>query len=244
MKSKIKILFFLAGSVIFLQSCAALPPTTTLSAAVTMDQKVGYGDTIVSQKRHFVSFTPYTQLDSAVSNIGLAKNKTKFILTVENFGNDPIEFSPNNISVVFVPKADDAMPQPIRVQPWQEFMEEFDREYDKNERKYIYTTLNGIYALTMFPPNLNAYEIGPGVEERLHDLVFEIESMRDQNDVLQEMLPSVLITQGRILSGNSYSGLLICDTSDLDAAIEGNFRISVTIDGEEHRFVFKRGLSK
>lgn len=231
---KIKIFLFLAGSILLLQSCAT-SPTTTISAVATMDQKVGYGDTIVSQKKHFVSFTPYTQLDSAVSNIGLAQNKTKFMLTVENCGDEPFEFNHKKISVTFVPTAGDTQPTLIKVQSWQDFVDEMDKEYDKNEKQYVYTTLYNLYMQS---------EVGIDVTENLGDLVYDIESMRDQNDVLQEMLPAVIIKQQRILPGKSYSGVLICDTSDLDTALEGNFRILVAIDGEEHRFVFKRGLSE
>lgn len=231
---KIKLFLFLAGSALLLQSCATAP-TPKVSAVATMDQKVGYGDTIVSQKKHFVSFTPYTQLDSAVSNVGLAKDKTKFMLTVENCGSSPFEFNHKKISVFFVPDTDVSHPQSINVQSWQDFVDEMDSEYDKNEKQYIYSTLYNLYMQS---------EVGLDVTEDLGDLVYDIEKMRDQNDVLQEMLPAVIIQEQRILPGKSYSGVLICDTSDLDSAIEGVFRILVTIDGEEHRFVFRRGLSE
>lgn len=234
MKLKIKLFFFLACAIFLLQSCAT-SPTTTISAVAAMDQKVGYGDTIVSQKKHFVSFIPYTELDSAVKNISLAKDKTKFMLTVENCGSDPIEFSHNNITVIFVPDNDNTQPQRIGVQSWQDFVDEMDEEYDKNEKQYLYATLNQIYIES---------EADIPVTDKLSDLVYDIESMRDKNDLLQEMLPSIIIKEQRILPGKSYSGVLICDTSDLDTAIGGNLVISVAIDGEEHRFVFKRGLSQ
>lgn len=230
MNLKIKILLFLAGSIFLLQSCAT-SPTTTVSAVADLDQKVGYGDTIVSQKKHFISFTPYTELDSAIRNIGLAKDKTKFMLTVENCGSDPIEFNHKNITVIFVPENKNTQPQYIGVQSWQEFVDEMDEEYDKNEKKYLYNTLRNIYMQS---------ELDIPVTDKLSDLVYDIESMRDQNDILQEMLPAVIIKDQNILPGKSYSGVLVCDTSELDAAIGGNFVISVAIDGEEHRFVFKR----
>jgi hypothetical protein len=230
---KIKIFLFLAGSTLFLQSCAT-SPTTTISAVATMDQKVGYGDTIVSQKKHFVSFAPYTRLDAAVSNIGLGKNKLKFMLTVENCGRDPIEFSHKKISVIFVPDTDNTEPRSVGVQSWQDFVTEMDKEYDRNEKQYIYTTLYDLYMQS---------EVGLDVTEKLGDLAFDIESMRDQNDVLQEMLPAVIIKQQRILPGKSYSGVLICETGGQDAFIQGHFRISIALDGENHRFVFRRGLS-
>jgi hypothetical protein len=137
--------------------------------------------------------------------------------------------------VDFVPMANrNAKLKTVKVQSWQDFVEEMDKEYDKNEKQYIYTTLYNLYMQS---------EVGLDVTEKLGDLVFDIESMRDQNDVLQEMLPAVIIKQQRILPGKSYSGILICDTGDLDAAIEGSFRISVAVEEEEHRFVFKRDLS-
>lgn len=218
---------------LLLQSCATAP-TPTISAEATLDQKVGYGDTIVSMKKHFVSFAPYTQLDTAVSNIGLAKDKTKFMLTVENCGTDPIDFTERNISVVFIPTNGTDEPQPVGVQSWQDFVASMDREYDRNERKYLYRTLYDLYMQS---------EVGIDVTEKLSDLVFDLEQMRDQNDVLQEMIPEMIVKSQRILPGKSYSGVLICDTGDLDAALEGKFAILLAIDGEEHGFVFNRTLS-
>ena len=231
---KIKTFFFLAGSIFLLQSCATTPPPT-ISAVATMDQKVGHGNTIVSQKKHFVSFTPYTQLESSVSNIRMADNKTKFMLTVENCGSDPIDFSDKRISILFVPDDGYTEPKAIGVQSWQDFVDEMDRGYDDGEKEYIYNTLYQIYMQS---------EVGLDVTDELDDLAIDIESMRDQNDVIQKMLPAIIIKQQRILPGKSYSGVLICNTSDLDATLEGNFKISVVMDREEHRFVFKRGLSE
>jgi hypothetical protein len=229
---KIKLWLFLAGAML-LQGCATTS-TPTISAVATRDQKVGYGNTIVSTKKHFVSFSPYTQLDTAVSNVGLSRSKIKFMLTVENDGADPIDFSEYNISVVFTPDASDIKPTAISVQAWKDFADEMDSEYDKNERKYLYSKLNELYMES---------ELGEDITEKLSDLVMDIESMRTQNDVIQEMLPAILIKQQRILPGKSYSGVVICDTSDLDAGLEGNFLIVAAVDNEEHRFVFRRALN-
>jgi hypothetical protein len=218
---------------LLLQSCATAP-TPTISAEATMDQKVGYGDTIVSMKKHFVSFAPYTQLESAVSNVGLAQDKTKFMLTVENCGRDPIEFGPHKVTVMFVPSAGENGSQSIGVQTWQDFVDEMDKEYDRSERQYLYDTLYALYMES---------EVGLEITDKLSDLVFDLEQMREQNDVLQEMLPAVIVKQQRILPGKSYSGVLICDTGDLEASLEGQFRILVAIDGEEHGFVFSRTLT-
>lgn len=229
---KIKILFLIAGAILLFQSCATTP-TTTISAAATQNQKVGYGDTIVSMKKHFVSFAPYTQLDEAVSNITIAQNKTKFMLTVENCGDDPIRFDYDQIAVVFEPKESETPSEVVGVQSWDDFIEDLDKEYDKSEKQYLYNELYEIQVLS---------EAEVDVTEKLMDLKFEIEDMRRQNDVLQEMLPAVVMKSQQILAGKSYSGVLICDTSDLDSTVEGNFRIQVTLDGERHNFVFTRGL--
>jgi hypothetical protein len=113
-------------------------------------------------------------------------------------------------------------------------MDEMDGEYDKNERQYLYKTLYGLYMES---------EAGLEITDKLSDLVFDLEQMREQNDVLQEMLPGVIIKSQRILPGKSYSGVLICETGDLDPALEGKFRILVAIDGEEHGFVFNRAVA-
>jgi hypothetical protein len=229
---KINLFFFLAAVSVFLQSCATAP-TPTISAEATMGQKVGHGNTIVSMKKHFVSFTPYTRLDAAVSNIGLGQDKTKFMMTVENCGSEPIEFSPREITVMFVPSADGDGMKSVGVQSWQDFVDQMDEEYDRNERQYLYDTLYGLYMES---------EVGIEITDKLSDLVFDIEQMREQNDVLQEMLPAVVVKPQRILPGKSYSGVLICNTADLDASMEGRFRITVAMDGEAHGFIFNRTL--
>jgi hypothetical protein len=84
---------------------------------------------------------------------------------------------------------------------------------------------------------------GVEITDKLRDLVFDLEKMREQNDALQGMIPAIIVKQQRILPGKSYSGVIICDTGDLDASQEGKFRILSAIDGETHGFVFNRALS-
>lgn len=42
--------------------------------------------------------------------------------------------------------------------------------------------------------------------------------------------------------GESGGGLVVCDTSNMNDEIEGDFQITVLLDSEEHYFNFKRSL--
>jgi hypothetical protein len=80
--------------------------------------------------------------------------------------------------------------------------------------------------------------------ERLEDLKYDLEAMRRQNQVLRETLPGIVIKPQSLIPGTIYYGIIVCDTRGLDANTEGKFRIMISVDGEGHKFTFKRSMIK
>ena len=234
---KANILLILMGTIIFLQGCATTP-TTKMEAVASLDQKTAYDGTIASQKRHFVSLAPYTKLNDAITKIKIAEDKMLFMMTVQNGGEDPINIGHDNLSVVFEDVSKDQASN-MDIQSFGNFIEDFNKEYNDNEKEYIYYELYEVWWLT---------DIGGMDEEtaldHMMDLKYNIESMRRQYEVFQEMLPRFILKEQSIEPGDSYTGNVICSTQEPVTEIEGKIRVIVSIDGEEHRFTFNRILSR
>jgi len=233
---KIKFYLILIGSVLFLQSCAT-STTTKMEAVASLDQKTAYDGTIISRKKHFVSLSPYPELDNAITEIGLAKDKIKFILTVENCGEEPIDIGYDNISMIFEGTGADQASSIINIQSADDFMRDFEKEYYDGEKEFIYSTLYEVSSLCKY----GGMDSETATYKML-DFKYDIEDMRRQYEVLREILPGVILRQKSIIPGDSYTGIVICDTRDLDYETEGRFRVTVSVDSEEHRFTFNRLL--
>lgn len=233
---KLKILLTLMVAFLFLHSCAT-SPTTKLEAVASMDQKTAYDGTIISQKKHLVSLSPYPELDNAITEIGLAKDKIKFMLTVQNCGEEQIDIGYDNISVIFEGTGMDQTSNKIDIQSVDEFMRDFDKEYYDDEKEFIYSTLYEVWTLCKY----GGMDSETATYKML-DFKYDIEDMRRQYEVLHEILPGVILRQQTIMPGDNYTGIVICDTRDLDPEKEGKFRIAVSVDGEEHGFTFNRDL--
>jgi hypothetical protein len=70
----------------------------------------------------------------------------------------------------------------------------------------------------------------------------DIEVMRSNNQRLQTALQEILLQPRTIMPDNSFTGIVVCDTRDMNSETEGNFQITVSFDKEDHRFTFKRSL--
>ena len=231
---KVKILLILMGSFLFLQNCAT-SPTIKMAAVATPDQKTGYDGTITSQKKHFVALSPYTKLNSAIPNFDLSKYKTLFMMSFQNCGKEPFNITFDNITVIFESNDKELALKRINIQALDDFMNDLEEEYNDNEKEYIYSTLYEIY-LQSLSGFLNMGKI--------EDLKNDIKAMRWQNEMLRDMLPGVVMKPQITMPGGSYSGIVVCDTRAIDSKIEGNFKVVVSVDGEEHKFTFKRVLNK
>ena len=78
----------------------------------------------------------------------------------------------------------------------------------------------------------------------IEDLNYDIDIMRANNELLRQALEEIVIRPQSILPDNSFSGIVVCDTRAMNKDVEGNFKIVVSIDSEEHNFTFNRSLNK
>jgi len=230
---KAKILLILLGSTLFLQSCA---PSLKMASVVSQDQKMGYDGTITSQKKHFVSLSPYT----ALKKLDLAKEKTLFLLSIENDGKDSIDISNKNISVIFDCVGKDRTTNIINIQQCDDFLSDLAKEYNINERKFIYKTL---YDIKLDSESSSADS--ESTEDKIKDLNDDIEIMRASNEQVQESMKEIVIKSEpqTISPGDTLSGIVVCDTGYLNDKMEGNFQVIVSVDAEKHKFTFNRSLT-
>jgi len=208
-----------------------------MEAMASPDQKTAYDGTIISQKKHFISLSPYPELDNAITEIGLAKDKIKFILNVQNGGEESIDMGYDNISVIFQGTGADQAPKIINIQSVDDFMTEFEKEYYEGEKKFIYSTLYEVSSLCKYGGMDSETST-----DKMQDFKYDIEDMRRQYEVLREMLPRVLLRRQNIMPGDTYTGVVICDTRGLNPKTGGRFMVTVSVDGEEHRFTFNHVL--
>ena len=244
---KVSVVFLLMGSILFIQGCAKTQ-SVKMSAVASREQRTAYDGTIISRKKHIVSLSPYAELGGAVFN--LSKYKTIFMLSVENCDKEPISIGFDNITVILEGNSKDLVLKKISVQSYDDFIKDFETLYNDYEKTFIYNTIYDYYRL--WEDSQLMYEASDGeaqfiTAEELTDRMYVFErkiiNMRAQNKAFQDMLPGYILKQKTIIKpGTSYSGIVICDTHDLDPKIEGSFQITVSVDGEEHRFTFNHGL--
>ncbi len=225
-----KRLLILVGAALLLQSCA-ISPTVKMTSVASPDQKTGYDGTLTSQKRHFVSLSPYSALD-------FAKDKSMFILVVENDGEAPINISNEDISMISEQYGEGLTSKRINVQPFDDFIVDIEKEYNDNEKKFIYSTLYDIWYLST-----NGIIDSETATDRLQDLKYDLEAMRRQNEVFREMLPGIFIKPQTITPDSSYTGIVAFDTGDMSSGSAGILQITVSIDGERHSFTFSRSFN-
>ena len=224
MKTKL----LLIGSVILLQCCAGYQ-AMKLSAVPSTEQQVGYRETITSQKKHFVSLAPYGKRN-------LPYSKTSFVLFVKNCGEDPINISTDNVSVIFKGSTNKWASQRIAVLSLDDLLNEAIRERNQREMRLRLSSAQTYY--------YNVYDnygnIVRTVMRRgeLPPAVYILGKPHKQMALIEEL---VIKTQ-TLLPGESDGGLVVFDTESMNSNVKGDFQVSVLIDGEEHKFTFDRGL--
>jgi len=229
-KTDIRSAILFACAIFLLQSCATTQKAG-MKAVASRDQKAGSDEVLTSQKKHFVSLGPYTDLK-------VAKEKTIFMLTVKNCGKKPVDLSSDNVSVMFEENGKKGAVKKIDLQSLDAFMKDLKEEYNDYEKKYIKTKLEDLKLDAESSSSVTSDSDNMG--DKVKDLKTRIDTMRAQNQVIRETLPEFFLRSQTIKPENSYSGIVVCDPLAMESKMEGNLIIAVSIDGEMHRFVFKR----
>lgn len=236
-----------------------------MSAVVSSDQKIGFEDTIISRKKHLVSLAPYTELD-------VARDKTMFMLGIQSGGDMPFDIDYDSVSVRFEDSGTTQTQSSIRVQTYEEFIDDLREEQRRSENRYIRDSLEDVIYKLQAASSLSSSSSSDSsssdsgsttsgqdssssssdsldtvqydVEVMLDDLELDIESMRTNNQLLRDALPDIIMKPRTIMPGGAYSGIVVCDTRKLDENTGGRFQVAVLVDGEQHLFTFERQLNK
>jgi hypothetical protein len=232
MNMKIRIIpaILLICIIFFLHACAT-SQKVNMKAVASRDQKVGSDEVLTSQKKHFVSLSPYT-------DIKVASEKTIFMLTVKNCGKKAIDISCGNIAVFFEENGKKGSEKRIGLQSLEAFTKDLKEEYNDYEKKYIKGKLEDLKLDSESSSSVTSDSDNMG--DKVQQLKTKIETMRAQNQVIRETLPEFFLRSQTLTPDNSYNGIIVCDPSTMDNKLQGNFLVSVSVDGEVHKFVFKK----
>jgi hypothetical protein len=227
---RVKAFRFLLISSLLLQGCGAFK-TMEMAAVTAPEQQEGYRGTITSQKKHFVSMAPYREHVPPDGN-------TSFILFVKNCGEAPIDISNQNISAEFIGNdpewslrdiavlSPDDLLRTLELQQWRNTVAA--KSAIRTQTYYTYDTdgnITGSYTQSI---------VEPGYQ-------YAAESANRASDQIR-MVKELVLQRQSLQPGAGASGLIICDTSDMNARVEGDFHMVVSVDGEQHDFTFTRRL--
>lgn len=221
----------------FLHSCA--PPVVKVTGVTDSGQKIFYDGSVTSEKKHAVTMSHYRGIE-------IVKDKTIFMMVLQNGGDDTISVSPDNISVMFEENGRKWAPKKINIQSLDDFMKDLEEAYYNEEGRIIKDIFRKV--------SKTADDIDRAREDREKEMaaaIFEskffndmymLENSRKYFEQLEYLVPEIFIKKRSIMPGYSINVIVACDTRDMDPKTEGDFEIVVSIDGEEHKFTFTRSI--
>ena len=225
-------LFLLFLSIIILNNCSH--HKVKIDAVAAPDQMTDYEGVVTSEKKHAVSLAYY--------DLGMLNDKTKFMIIVENYGDKPIDFSTDNISVMFEGNSIDWSSKKIEIQSPSDVMKEIQREIrmlmtmNKRDKRHA----SDYFKDLEFRGDLGSETIRWMKEVQREKSEMEnliIKFMKAQS---YYAIPRVIIQPQIIMPNESTSGFFVCDTIKMKNKVKGNFIISVRVGDEEHKFIFSR----
>lgn len=133
-------------------------------------------------------------------------------------------------------------------------MDDLVKEFSNNEKKYIYDTLYDIKQQSELSSMLSSMnsdgsssssfssDSGGSTESLIDELNNEIKRRSENNEMIRDALKEMIMQPQTIMQKSSCGGIVVFDTSDMADDVTGRFQVEVSLDGEEHRFIFKRGV--
>ncbi len=231
---KIKISVILLGSIILFQGCSQKVQTVAVASS---DQKTFYDGSLTSEKRCIVTLSLY-------NNIKLAKEKTIFQIIIQNRTKFPVKISKENISVIFQGNNTGKPLKNIQIESPEVFMAYLEDTYYNEEHRLIYDILRRASRtaddIEMRKEEREKKMVAAMFEPKLANTVNKIKLMRDEIGQLKETVPDIVIKQSTILPSDTYIGIVVCDTAEISPEIEGEFKIIISVDGENHEFTIER----
>ena len=234
MKIKLHLMLFLLF--ILLQSCSGKIKTV---AVPSLMQKVDYDGAVISEKKHTVTLTLYTEFKHI-------KNKIIFNLLVHNGGRESLSISDENISMEFWEKDEVSVPTKLEIQPLEDFLKDLENDYFNAQGRIVSSIFSNIGRTAERVELLE--ETDPDASEDIAKMwvpkfltsVDDLEETMRIYEQFEGIVPPLVFKPQQVMPGRSLNGLIIYDTADLDEKAEGEFNAVISIDGEEHMFVFSR----
>jgi hypothetical protein len=204
-----------------------------MSAVATPEQEVGYQETITSQKKHFVSLAPYRGRNAF-------DGTTSFILFVQNCGENPTNISNNNVSMIFEGKTKEWASRKISILSYDDLMNKLGGKMLREESAARWAVQTYYYDVYDMYGNYYWTEIRRKESPAYGIAIHELGQLNRQMVLVEELV----IKPQTLLPGENSGGLVVCDTRDMNDKVEGNFKVVVSVDDEEHEFTFSRNLYK
>ena len=218
-------LFLLFLSIIVLNNCSHTHKVK-IDAVASPDQMKDHKGVVTSEKKHVVSLAYY--------DLGMLNSKTKFKIIVENYGDKPIDFSTDNISVMFEGNSIDWSSKKIEIETPSDAMNDIQIELRMKLISTLQTTMPSAAHLGVSVGNVGRAEATKEI------LLMKMRKLGDMIPQSFYMIPRTIIRPQIIMPNESVSGIFVCDTSEMKDKLKGHFIISVRVDGEEHKFTFSR----
>jgi hypothetical protein len=230
-----------------------------LIPVASQDQKIVNGDgekIIVSQRRHYVQFYPYSEFSH------IAGNKIMFMMYIQNNGEAPVDIGYDDISVVFQETSPEGKSYEIDILTSNEFIEEFRKEVAEFEFRAFKSASNDIleryrtaadhiHSSHSMNGNISREQISADYKEKRDEFHKEMEALADESDRVREQnrkfldrLQQTVMKLHTVLPGKGSRRLVAWDTGSMKKDKEGSFMIVVSVDGEKHKFTFNRSVNK
>ncbi len=206
-------------SILCLYNCTRIEIVPVASS----DQVIDHNGVITSQYKNSVSVSYY-------KNIHKLGHLTLFLIIVENYGDKPLNFSNDNITVIFNGNNKEWASKKINLLGVSEVL--FERVWEESKTHQQYWDEDSIIITGRHPSG----DVKAPYSERTEYVTNErIEHMKNS-------IPRIMPINQNIMPYHSASGVIVCETTDMKDNLEGNFLITVLIDDEKHNFTFTRKL--
>lgn len=223
MKS-IKLLIILI-SILFLNNCAH---EVNIQPVVAMDQVIDYDGVVTSQMKHAVSLSHYDTLD-------MTRGKTLFMMIIENCGEKPLYIDNDNISIIFEGGTGEWASKKINLQLSSDFARFIQEQINRKDIMF-FETIEPLGESDFSENQLALYG------SQLKMAIMKSELLQEQERQFRYAQPRFIMKPFIIMPDNSITTVLVSDTEEIKKDVEGNFIITVSIDGEDHNFTFARIL--
>jgi hypothetical protein len=237
---KKRLYLMLLISVVLLQSCAGSHKIKT-TAVPSLMQKVDYNGAVVSEKKHIVSLTHYKEFKHV-------KNKIIFDFLVQNRGRKPLSINNENISMEFRGKDEGSAPIKLEIQPLDDFIKDLENDYFNEDIRIISSMFTNIentaWRIKSIPSTdrVSAKNIATMFASSFLSSADDLEETIRVYDQLEEIVPPLVFKPQTIMPGPSVTRLIVYDTGAIDEKAEGEFKLIIRVEGEEHKFVFSRSM--